>query len=170
MTDICNFIKKKTSKAKWQVLKFQASKCQEDPMNKSHYEICQNFLDICKISLLAMVSRDRQHEWETAELLCPKIMKERNYWGHSSGFPCPSAHRPLRENSDIPEIVTLSVLSSWAALLVGPRFLLKIILRGEAPDHKWRVSFSCGSVSTSVKVRMSESPKDKFQHTSSHSS
>lgn len=127
-------------------------------MNKSHCETCQHFLDICKISLLAMIPRDRQHEWDTADLLCPKIVKESNYWGHSSGFPCPSADRPLQGNSDPPETVTWSVLSSWKALLVGPRLLLKIILRSEAPNHKWRVSFGCGSMSTPVKVLTSGSP------------
>lgn len=57
MTDIYIFIK--NFKGKVKVLKFQASKCQEDPMNKSHCEIYQHSLDICKISLLAMVPRDR---------------------------------------------------------------------------------------------------------------
>lgn len=145
-------------------LKISSFKGQEDSRNKSHCEICQHFLDICKISLLAMVPRDRQHEWETAELLCPKIMKESNYWGPSSGFPCPSADHPLQGNSDINETVT------WSVLLMGPRSLLKIILRGEVPNHKWRVSSGCGSMSTPVKVLTSESPKDKLQQTSSHSS
>lgn len=141
-------------------MKFQIPQCQKDPMNKSHCEIwCQYFLGILEVSLLAMVPRDRGHEWEIAGLLCPKMMKERNYLGQNSDVPCPSADLLLQGNSDIFDVVTSSVFSSGEALLGCTIFLPKITLTCEAPDQKWRISSRCDSMSASVKVVISIVPQ-----------
>lgn len=153
LISVTSLKKKKTSKEKWQVLKFQVSKCQEDPVNKAHCEIrCQHLLGIFEICLLAMDDMSEKQ----LDFSLPKSGRE----GITEDItPCPSADRLLWEHRDIFEVVPSSVFSSAEALLVCPVLLLKITLRWEAPDHRWRISFRGDSMSASVKVVIAEVPQ-----------